>query len=144
VSRSADLFFRAPGNRTVTLGAPLITPTLSVVATTPSLRVRAQFVAQSDYDRSTTINYQQASTSALVTISMTAAYAAINSAGYSLVVPDLSTVAGFDPAWAMRPGPLTLWSATRTGGTLALGRDAVPSDGMTRRGAFRQDTITLR
>jgi hypothetical protein len=144
VNRDAAVYFRSPADRTVTLGAPLARPLITTLATDPVLRVRAQFAAQSDYDRLTSISFQQDPTTALVAISMTAAYAAINGNGLGLDVPDLSTAAGFDPAWGLRPGAQLLWSATRTGGTLGLGRDAVPSDGTTLRSAFLQDIITAR
>ena len=141
--RSADLFFRAPDDRHVRLGATLARPVVSAAATAPALRVRAHFEPQDDYDRSTTIVFEQASTSGLVSVAMTPAYAA-RSGGYDLVVPDLSAVPGFDLTWALRSGARLLWSATRFGGTLGPGRDAVPGDGATRLGAFLRDSITLR
>ena len=130
-ARSATLYFRTPTDRTLTLGAPLIPPVFSTVASAPALRLRAHFVPQSEYDRSAVVVYQQGTTT-FVVISMTAAYAALTETGYDLVVPDLSGAVGFDPAWSLHPGA-TLWSAGRIGGTLGLGRDAVPSDGATRR-----------
>ena len=142
-NRDAELYFRSPTDRTLTLGSPLAPPTITAVATAPSLRVRAQFAPQAEYDRSTTIVYEQGSSSAQVVVTMTSAYAALTG-GYDLVVPDLSGVAAFDPAWSLVPGAQLLWSATRVGGTLDLGRDAVPTDGSTRRQAFRKDTITVR
>ena len=132
-ARSATLYFRTPADRTLTLGAPLITPTFSTVASAPALRLRAHFVPQSEYDRSAVVVYQQGTTT-FVAISMTAAYAALTETGYDLVIPDLSGAVGFDPAWSLHPGATLLWSAGRIGGTLGLGRDAVPSDGATRRG----------
>ena len=131
-ARSATLYFRTPTDRTLTLGAPLIPPTFSTVATAPALRLRAHFVPQSEYDRSAVVVYQQGTTT-FVAISMTAAYAALTETGYDLVVPDLSGALGFDPAWSLHPGATLLWSAGRTGGTLGLGRDAVPSDGTVQR-----------
>src|SRR6266480_3300969 len=130
-ARSATLYFRTPTDRTLTLGAPLIPPTFSTVATAPALRLRAHFVPQSEYDRSAVVVYQQGTTT-FVVISMTAAYAALTGTGYDLVVPDLSGAVGFDPAWSLHPGA-TLWNAGRIGGTLGLGRDAVPSDGAVQR-----------
>ena len=132
-ARSATLYFRTPTDRTLTLGAPLVLPTFSTVASAPALRLRAHFVPQSEYDRSAVVSYQQGTTT-FVAISMTAAYAALTETGYDLVVPDLSGTAGFDPAWTLHTGETVLWSAVRIGGTLGLGRDAVPSDGATRRG----------
>ncbi len=131
-ARSATLYFRSPTDRTLTLGAPLISPTFSTVASVPALRLRAHFVPQSDYDRSAFVSYQQGTTT-FVVISMTAAYAALSETGYDLVIPDLSGAAGFDPAWSLHPGATLLWNAGRIGGTLGVGRDAVPSDGATRR-----------
>ncbi len=141
VNRDADLYFRSPIDRTVSLGAPMIVPAISTVATSPSLRLRARFVPQADYDRSTSILFLQAATSAVVNVSMTAAYAALGD-GFDLVVPDFSSVTGFDPAWALRPGGTVTWAATRVGGSLALGRDAIAFDGATQRRAFVRDTIT--
>ena len=131
IIRSATLFFRAPVQQTLTLGAPLATPTFSTVATTPSLRLRAQFATQAEYDQFAEVTYQQNNT--VVSVAMTAAYAAITGAGFDLVVPDLSHAGGFDPSWVLQPGLSTSWSASRTGGTLGLGLNAVPTEGATSR-----------
>ncbi len=131
-SRSATLYFRAPTDCTLTLGALLIQPTLTTLATAPALRLRAHFVPQNEYDRAAVISYQQDST-LFVTVTMTTAYAALSANGYDLVTPDLSGAAGFDPAWALHLGGTLFWNATRIGGTLGLGPDAVPTDGATRR-----------
>src|SRR5437016_1091777 len=88
-ARSATLYFRTPTGRTLTLGAPLIPPVFSTVASAPALRLRAHFVPQSEYDRSAVVVYQQGTTT-FVAISMTAAYAALTETGYDLVVPDLA------------------------------------------------------
>jgi hypothetical protein len=137
--RTATLYFRAPTDRTLTLGAPLIHPTFTTIATEPALRLRAQFAAQDDYDRSAGVSFQGATTT--VSVSMTSAYAALTEDGYDLVVPDLSHAAGFDPGWALRPGGSLLWVAGRLGGTLGLGRNAVPSDGATQRSTAGFGTI---
>src|SRR5439155_21073715 len=103
---------------------------LSTVGTTPSLRLRARFDIQPDYDRITGITYQQATT-AVVGVSMTAAYAALNAAGYDLIVPDLSGASGFDTRWALRAGDPVFWIAQRMGGTLGIGLSAMPRNGAT-------------
>ncbi len=140
--RSASVYFRAPIDRTLTLGAPLIAPTFTTVATAPTLQLRAHFVPQSDYDRSAVVIYQEGQET-IVTISMTAAYAALG-AGYDLLVPDLSSAAGFDPAWTLHAGATLLWTAVRVGGTLGYGRDAAVSDGTTRRSATSTGTIAAQ
>ncbi len=139
-ARSATLYFRAPSDRSLTLGALLIQPTFTTVATAPAVRLRAHFVPQSDYDRSAIVSYQQGTTT-FVTIAMTAAYAALTETGYDLVPPDLSGAAGFGPAWTLQPGGTLLWSAARIGGTVGLGRDAVPTDGATQRSVFSSGAI---
>jgi hypothetical protein len=138
--RSARLYFRAPTDRTLALGAPLIPPTFITVATAPALRLRARFVPQSDYDRSAGISYQQGATT-IVGVAMTAAYADLAGDGYDLPVPDLSRAAGFDPAWALRPGGTLLWLAARSGGTLGFGANATPTDGATQRSAVAAGSI---
>jgi len=42
--RTATVYFRAPIDRTLTLGAPLVLPTFTTVAAEPALRVQAHFV----------------------------------------------------------------------------------------------------
>jgi hypothetical protein len=95
------------------------------------LRLRAHFVAQDAYDRETAVSYSSDGPSTAAVL-MTAAYAGV-AGGYDLVMPDLSGVAGFDPAWAFHATGQVLWVASRIGGTLGLGIDPLPSDGATRR-----------
>jgi hypothetical protein len=134
-TRSAQVYFRSPVDRTITLGPASSMPDLSAVATTPSLRLRARFDSQSAYDRSTTIGYQQGQAT-LASVVMTATYASRNATGYDLVLPDFSAVEGFDGRWALRAGQPTLWTSVRQGGTLPLGFNAVPTAGATRRTAI--------
>lgn len=138
--RTASVYFRAPGNQTITIGAPLVAPTVSTVATTPSLRLRGVFTAQPDYDRSALITYQQGENT-LVTVGMTATYARLTSGGYDLTIPDLTAVSGFDAAWALQPGVNVLWNVSRTGGTLGLGLNAVPTNGATERNVVSLSTL---
>jgi hypothetical protein len=141
--RTATLYFRAPIDRTLTLGAALTPPTFVTVATEPALRLRAQFVPQGDYDRSAGVALQQ-NPGTVVSVNMTAAYADRAGRGYDIPVPDLSRAAGFDPAWALHVGGDLLWAAGRIGGTLGFGPNAVPSDGATRRTASAAGTTTAQ
>jgi hypothetical protein len=139
--RSTDVFYRQPTDRTVRLGDPMTVPTVSVVAAEPALRLRARFDTQADYDQQTSVVYEQPSRATFVVVSMTPAYAA-RAGGYQLDVPDLGTVPGFDPAWTLRPGLFTSWTAGRIGGTLPLGRGVAPVNGATRRAVTVQGTLT--
>jgi hypothetical protein len=140
-SRTADLYFRTPTDRTVTLGSRIEAPTISVIAAGATPRLRAHYVAQADYDKLSSIVYSQPTSTGFVAVSMTPAYAAL-AGGYDLDVPDLGSVPGFDPSWALRAGVVN-WTATRSGGTLPLARDAKPVEGATRLTSLTQGTITL-
>jgi hypothetical protein len=134
VRRSATVHFRTPADRTLAFGAVPDEPQLSVVSGAPTLRPRARFGPQLDYDRITGIAFQQGEAT-LVAVSMTAAYAGLAGSGYDLIVPELTGVEGFDPRWALQPGTSLLWTSSRIGGTLGLGLNAVPFDGATQRAA---------
>jgi hypothetical protein len=108
-------------------------PEVSVAASAPTLRPRARFARQADYDRLTTITYRADGT--VVSVAMTDAYATLSGNGYDLVVPELGGVPGFDVSWALRPASGVNWSVVRIGGTLGLGPDAVPTDGAIQRAA---------
>jgi len=142
-NRTADVYFRLPGDRAVRLGDRIARPTISTIAgggTDGTIRLRARFVPQSDYDRLTTVVYEQSARSTFVVVSMTSAYAVL-SGGYDLDVPDLSGAAGFDASRALHSGVRIDWTASRVGGTLRIGRGAVPGNGATRRTSGTQDTI---
>ena len=131
-TRTADVYFQAPVDRTVRVGDRIDTPAISTIARDGALRLRARFAPQADYDRLTAVVYEQPATGTFVVISMTSAYAALAGA-YDLDVPDLSAAAGFDASTALLPAMTVVWNAFRVGGTLPIGRNAVPSNGATRR-----------
>ena len=139
--RSAARFFHAVQDFTIGLGADVVPPTFSTIATAPTLQLRARFVNQSEYGRQTSVSYQEDSTR-LVSVSMTQDYALRVGGVYDLVIPELTGVAGFDRAWALSPTNSLRWSAARVGGTLGLGIDPAPFDGATQRGAFISDVLT--
>ena len=141
-TRTADVYFRQSGDRTVRMGDRIERPTISTIGSTTdgTLRLRARFVPQSDYDRLTSMVYEQSARNIFVVVSMTSAYAVL-SGGYTLDVPDLAGVAGFDTSRALQAGVRVNWTASRVGGTLPIGRSAVPTNGATRRTSGTQDTI---
>jgi len=139
--RSAARFFHAIQDYTLALGADVIPPTFSTIATLPTLRLRARFVNQSEYGLRTSVTFQEDSTRQ-VSVSMTQNYALQAGGVYDLVIPELTDVAGFQRRWALSQGSSLRWSAVRAGGTLSLGFDAVPFDGATQRAAFVSDVLT--
>jgi hypothetical protein len=133
VARSVVVYSRAPVDRTLTFGATPSAPELSVVSTTPTVRLRARFATQADYDRYTSINFQQDDT--VLSLSMTRAYATL-AGGYDLVVPDLTSAGEFDPRWTLRSGTRLLWTTARVGGAIGVDHNAMPRDGdVTRSGS---------
>jgi hypothetical protein len=137
-SRTVRQYFRSAIDRTLQLGPVIIAPSFSTVATTPSLRLRAQFAPQDEYDRAASVAYTGDGPASVVLL-MTAPYAALGG-GYDLVNPELSGVAGFDPVWELLPEPVR-WTATRLGGTLGVGIDPVPTDGAVQLAAFATDLL---
>lgn len=125
---------------TLALGADVIPPTFSTIATLPTLRLRAYFENQTEYGLRTSVTFQEDSTRQ-VSVSMTQDYA-LQIGVYDLVIPELTDVAGFQRRWALSQGSSLRWSAVRVGGTLSLGFDAVPFDGATQRAAFISDVLT--
>jgi hypothetical protein len=142
LTRTADVYFRLPVDRTVTLGEPTARPSISAIAGDATLRLRAHFGDRSDYDKLTSVAYYQPSTRVIVVVAMTPAFAGLTG-GYDLDIPDLSAVAGFDASWLPQPGIAITWTAIRSGGTLPIGRNAVPVDGATLRTSTLVGTITL-
>ena len=141
VFRSSTIYFRSPADRTITLGPTVAPPTVSLAASTPTLRLTARFGPSADYDRLAVISFQQGPAT-VVTVGMTTAYAALNGGTYDIVVPELSSVQGFDPSWTLRAGTPVGWTANRVGGTLGVSQNAVPVDGTTSRVAVLFGSFT--
>ena len=140
VVRSILTYFRAPTSRTLTFPAVPHAPTITVIATAPTARMRARFDAQPDYDRATGVHYQQRQN--VVALNMTAAYAALNPGGYEMTLPEFTGVDGFDVRWALQPGIVTIWQSNRVGGTLGLMPGLVPADGDSRVIGFDAGFVT--
>ncbi len=139
VVRSAIAYFRLPTDRTLTFGAVPSAPQLTVASTAPTVRFRARFPVQADYDRYTSINFQQGTT--VVSLSMTSAYATV-AGGYDLTVPDLTGVSEFDPRWTLRTGTQVIWTTARVGGARGLDFYATPRDGDVIRAASDAGFVT--
>jgi len=140
-SRTMDLFFRQAVDRTITLGALLTPPIFDTDPYWPSPLLRARFGALADYDQSASLVFLQSHGGAIVSVSMTSSYVGLPGSGFELTVPDLATVSGFQENWTLRPGESLIWTATRTGGTVPLGRNAVPAVGAFRRTASLRGTL---
>jgi hypothetical protein len=141
--RYAAIYFKDPTARTVTLGASLTAPTVSVAATTPYARLRATATIQAEYNKFVNLVFSQASASGSRTVSMLATTSYLNGlSAYDFTVPDFTGVAGWDNNWGPKTGTQTTWFVSAYGYTGVGFGSANPLEGSTFTGAGRTGTIT--
>jgi hypothetical protein len=133
----------APVDRTVTLGPALSTPTMTVVSTTPYVRVRAAMTAQADYSTVARFTLLQGTFAArkFVVPIVTAAYLGALPTTWEVVVPDFTGTPGFNPAWMLVASENTPYVAEAFSGrnTLLFGGVAVGGDAY--RLAYHQSSV---
>ena len=112
--RLVSQFNRELGDRTLTLGAVLPTFTPSAIASAPYRRFSVSGLWQPDYGDVMAVQYQQQPNS--WSISLSRGYLGAAAANWTLAIPDLSGVAGFNAAWGLGSGS-TVFSILATGGT---------------------------
>lgn len=142
-ARFTGLFFKAPTDRTVTLGDNLPTQTISAAATTPYVRFRATGSLTTAYNKFVEVVFSQ-STAAVyrfVAIGATSGYLD-NATTYDLTVPDFSGVAGWDNNWGPKTGVLTEWTVTGAGFTGIGIVSPNPVEGSTIQAAVRTGELT--
>ena len=108
-SRSIGQYNRELTDRTLTFGPLLSAPTLTSLATSPYRRLRAVGSWVADYDQGVGITFQQndgGGRSWTVNTSRDVA----TGATWSLEIPDLSAVAGFNTTWGLQAGLATTWA----------------------------------
>lgn len=115
-SRFAATTFTDVADKTVALG-----PTLGTVTVAGSARPSASYVIQTGYDQIFQLDLDQGSGSASKSIQllMTRSYAGASATAVTLLMPDLTGVAGFLPAWQLSTGTTATW--TFYAGSDALG-----------------------
>jgi hypothetical protein len=139
-SRFAALYFKDPTDRTVTLGGAFPAPTITVAATTPYVRFRAQGALPTEYNQFLSISYNQGQGGRSASISASQNWlAGVNS--YDLSIPDFTAVAGWDNNWGLKAGQQTQWSVTGYSFTGAF-QTSLPTEGSTFKGGSRSGTIT--
>lgn len=106
--RTLVQYFQAMGPQTLTLGAALPTPTVSVLAG-PYKRLQGVVTLPSDYTSRASLRYQdQGASQALAIISATMAW--LGGASVTLSLPDFTGVTGWNNAWAPPTGSTVFWS----------------------------------
>jgi hypothetical protein len=123
--RRAGIYFTAPGDRTLALGPDLNVPSGSIVASTPNVRFRVQVAAQAEYNRIMTASFEQPQTASTsgrgyVDVGVTAKYLGQTPTTWSIIIPDFSGVAGWNPAWGLTDEGSVYWSVAGQGGAIPL------------------------
>jgi hypothetical protein len=140
--RYAAIYFKDPTARTVTLGAALNAPTVTVPATTPYVRFRATAAIQTEYNKFLNIQFIQSGTASR-TVSILATTSYLNGlTSYDFTVPDFTGVAGWDNNWGPKTGAQTTWFASAYGYT-GIGFGSLnPLEGSTFTGAAKTGSLT--
>lgn len=141
--RFAGVFFKDPTDRTVTLGAALGQPNVSVAATTPYARLRAQGTVAAEYNKSLEITFDQANVAAVRSVAITVMEGYLSgSTTFDFAVPDFSGVAGWDNNWGLKAGQETDWMVIGVGYSGIGYGSSHPVEGSTFQAAGRIGSIT--
>ncbi len=106
--RTLHQYFKALGPQTLTLGSPLPVPTISTLAG-PYKRLQAAVTLPAEYQSRASLRYQdQGSSRSLAIVSATMAW--LGGSNVSLSLPDFSSVAGWNNAWAPATAASVFWS----------------------------------
>lgn len=126
--------------RTLTFGPTATAPTITVSATTPYVRLRAQGTWQTEYADAIGIAYTQAGANPRSwTINASRGYLGAGGT-FDLDLPDFTGVGGFQQTWGLRTGVSTDWRFSAIGGLAGLIGGF--SEGATFRVGARTGTIT--
>jgi hypothetical protein len=142
-ARYTGLFFKDPTDRTITLGAALPAPAVTVVSATPYARLRATGSIPAAYNKYVQVLYTQATAAVARSASIGASAAFLaNATTYDFTIPDFTGVAGWDNNWGLKQGVETDWSVSGSGFTGIGVNSPNPVEGATIQGAIRLGTIT--
>ena len=133
-TRIAVQYNRDIDARTITFGPALTPPTVTSVATSPYVRLRASGNWMTEYPTAIGAAYSQGTRS--WTISASRGFTG-NGSSYQLEIPDLSGAGGFMNTWALGNGSQAMWTVNATDATTNL---MVENGGF--RTASRTGTIT--
>jgi hypothetical protein len=146
--RGSSLHYRNPADKNLALGPPLSTPTVTAVATTPSLRFRADLPAQTQYGSFAYASFTQAPPPStgfvapnVVWVVVTAGYAGLPTT-WALEIPDLSGISGFPAAATLTTDRITRWLIGADGGPVTPFIGGPRADGTSNTFAYRTSTIT--
>lgn len=141
--RRLEAYLHAPRDLSLSLGPPAAMPTVSTDATTPYRRLRAVIPVQPEYDRGVSIFFHPFSgTGGSVSINATREhFGATPPATWTLAVPDLTGVPGFEARFGLPTTGQLRWSLRVTGRPDGELVPLVPTDGLVFRSAAREGAV---
>lgn len=140
--RGALLHYRAAGDKNLSLGAALAPPRVTVVGTTPFVRLRVQLASQSDYPDLVQFVYSQTDGGGkFVRVIMTKGYFGGTPTTWDVSIPDASAVAGFQSSWMLQTGVATAWDGEAWLVSMPWFFGGAPADGSTFNFATRSSSI---
>jgi hypothetical protein len=137
--REVVLWYREPRDLDVEFGPLPSAPVFTTEATSPYVRLRVEVPAQPEYDARVSINVQQdvqmpgVNRATTVWMVATREYFGATPSTWSMTMPDLRGVAGFDIRVGLAPGPMR-WLQTVSSQPL-LFRQAMATEGLVHRTA---------
>jgi hypothetical protein len=114
-ARFAESMYHSLPDQTFTFGPLLPTPTISTIATSPSLRPRAQLPSQSAYNAGVNVEYDQGANA--IEVTATAGYFGGIPPTWTVDVPDFAG-ASYDASWGLRSGATLSWLVVAAGGNV--------------------------
>lgn len=132
VGRTLLSYYATPGDRTETLGAFVNSPTITALASSPYLRLRARVTSQADYQSAIRLLFYQeltVSDTRAVFVQASAAYLGGTPSTWDVSIPDFSGLSGFNNGWMPVPTSATVWQVVGFNGRPALLNGAGPVDG---------------
>jgi hypothetical protein len=109
-------FYRTPADRTLSAGPNMSLPVFTQPTASPDEVLRMDVASQPEYGSQVSMMLTQfvSSTNKFVAVRATKEYFGGTPTTWSLVLPDLTGVPGFSPAWGLSPGE-TGWTVGATG-----------------------------
>ena len=96
--------------QTFTLGPQVGTVTVTAAATSPSVRLRAQYTIQPEYSRGANILYTQTSGTTTRSVYVTASAGYLNSTNFDVTMPELNGLTGWQAIWQLLTGTAVQWT----------------------------------
>jgi hypothetical protein len=144
--RTTDRYFRSPGTQGITIGPALIEPSVTVVGTTPHVRMRTQALGQIDYSTMMNMLYHQQTSTQVTEVSMsvTASYFSATPIEWNLPMPNFDGLPGWQNIWGLKTGPID-WRVTGYFGRpqVIFGAPPNATDGETIAYGSRSSSVTV-